>query len=230
MAASSDVFAQYSSPNYKANEVFFGAGGDNNQSSTNYRANASLGALGVGRASSSTYQAYSGFLTPNEPFLELGVDTTLVDLGVLDTTSTKTGNALFHVRAYLDSGYTVKTVSQPPSMTSGTGSHTLSSMSYGLPSTGTEEFGVNLVHNTAPVAFGNDPSPQPNSTYATGQATSGYDTANHFQYNIGDSIAQTSGSGWGATNYTISYVANAGLLTPAGNYTMVHDLVAVATY
>src|SRR5665213_1458009 len=117
------AFAQYSSGNYKANEVFFGAGGDTNQSSANYKASASAGALGVGQVSSTNYQAFSGFLTPNEPFLELGIDTTLVDLGVLSTSTTGTATAIFHVRAYVDTGYTVQTMSQPPSYTSGSQSH-----------------------------------------------------------------------------------------------------------
>jgi hypothetical protein len=45
-------------------------------------------------------------------------------------------------------------------------------------------------------------------------------------------IAQTpsGSSGWGQTNFTISYIANISLVTPAGNYIMTHDLVVVATY
>jgi hypothetical protein len=130
-------------------------------------------------------------------------------------------------------------------MTSGAGSHTLSAKtSQGAPTAGTEEFGINLVgsnnlagdcagaHN-----FGSNPSPQPDSTFANGQAASGYDTTNQFKYNSGDIIACSgtsapcsSGSGWGLTNYTISYMADIGLVTPAGKYRMIHDLVAVATY
>ncbi|MBX4197581.1 hypothetical protein KW801_03455, partial [Candidatus Saccharibacteria bacterium] len=163
--------AQYNSTNYKANEVFFGAGGDTNQSSANYNASVSAGALGVGQTSSANYQAYSGFLTPNEPFLELQIDTSTVDLGVLDTSTAKTGTALFHVRAHIDSGYTVQTLSSPPSYTSGTQTHTLTAMtSLGSSTVGTEQFGINLVHNTSPANFGTDPSPQPNGTFATGVA------------------------------------------------------------
>jgi len=226
-------FAQYSSTNYKSNEVFFGAGGDTNQSSANYQASTSIGGLGVGRSSSTNYQAFSGFLTPNEPFLELGIDTPSVDLGVLSTTTTNTATAAFHVRAYVDTGYSVQTMSQPPSYTSNTQTHTLAAKAtLGAPSTGTEEFGINLVHNTAPVSFGSDPSPQPNGTFANGVAASGYDTANQFKYHVGDTIAQTptGSSGWGATAYTISYIADEGVLTPAGDYVMTHDLVVVATY
>jgi hypothetical protein len=225
--------AQYSSGNYKANEVFFGAGGDTNQSSANYKASASAGALGVGQVSSTNYQAYSGFLTPNEPFLEMEIDTTLVDLGDLDASATKTGTANFHVRAYIDSGYSVQTLSSPPSYTSGTVTHTLAAMTtLGNAATGTEQFGINLVANTSPASFGTNPSPQPNGTFATGVAASGYNTTNKFKYNPGDTIVQTpsASSGWGLTNYTISYIANIGAFTPAGNYRMIHDLAVVATY
>jgi len=225
--------AQYNSSNYKANEVFFGTGGDNNQSSANYSANVSAGALGVGRTSSTNYQAYSGFLTPNEPFLELSIDTSLVDLGVVDPSAASTGQADFHIRAYIDSGYTIQTISPPPSYTSGGLTHTLTAMStLGSSSPGTEQFGINLVHNTSPANFGNNPSPQPNGTFATGVAATGYNTTNQYKYNIGDTIAQTpvGSSGWGQTNYTISYIANVKVLTPAGSYSMTQDLVAVATY
>jgi hypothetical protein len=227
------ALAQYSSTNYKTNEVIFGAGGDNNQSSANYNAGVSAGALGVGHYSSTNYQAYSGFLTPNEPFLEIGIDTGTVDMGVVDASTTRTGQANFHVRAYVDSGYTVQTLSQPPKYTSGTSTHTLSPMAtLGSSSVGIEQFGINLVHNTSPANFGNDPSPQPNGTFATGVAATGYNTANQFKYNVGDTVARTpsGSSGWGLTSYTISYIANASILTPAGNYTMVQDLVVVATY
>lgn len=224
------VLAQYSSTNYQTNEAFFGTGGDPQISSPNYQANASAGGLAVGDVSSSSYRAFSGFLTPNEPFLEMGIDSSTVNLGTLDTGSTATGAGTFHVRAYLDSGYVVQTMSQPPTMVSG-GSHTLTAMtSQGSATAGTEQFGINLKANTSPATFGADPSPQPDSSFANGIAASGYDTANQFKYNVGDIIAQSQTSGWGLTNYTISYIANIAPLTPAGYYSMIQDLVAVTTY
>lgn len=234
---SAEVFAQYTSTNYQINEAFFGTGGDPQVTSANYQANLSTGALAVGNVNSSNYQAFSGFLTPNEPFLEMGIDSTLVDLGTLDTATTKTGVATFHVRTYVNSGYTVQTLSQPPTVTSGA-SHTLSPMtSQGAASAGTEQFGINLKANTSPATFGSDPSPQPDSSFANGQAASGYDTSNQYKYNVGDIIACSgasspcsNASGWGLTNYTISYIGNIAPLTPAGKYTMIHDLVVVATF
>ena len=238
--------AQYTSPNYQVNEYLFGAGGELDASSPNYKAQSAVGNLGVGNSSSSTYQAYSGFLTPNEPFLELGIDSSIVNLGTLDTSCTRTGVATFHVRAYVNNGYTVQTVSNPPTMTSGAATHTLNSKtSQGATSVGTEEFGINLVGannlGSSDCAgannFGSNPSPQPDSSFANGQAASGYSTTNQFKYNSGDVIACSgvsapcgSGSGWGLTNYTISYMANIAPLTQAGSYRMIHDLVAVPTY
>lgn len=225
------VLAQYNSTNYQSNEVIFGTGGDLDSSSTNYKAQTSVGALGVGNVSSANYGAYSGFLTPNEPFLEMGIDTSTVNLGYLDIATTNTGTANFHVRTYLNSGYTIQTISQPPSLTSGFATHTLTGMAtQAAPTTGIEQFGINLRANTSPAAFGADPVPFPDSSFAAGQAASGYDTANQFKYVPGDVIASTGSSGWGLTTFTISYVANMELDTPAGNYTMIHDLVVVATY
>ncbi|MGH7157297.1 MAG: hypothetical protein ACREGG_04275 [Candidatus Saccharimonadales bacterium] len=243
------AWAQYSSSNYKSNEVFFGTGGDNGQASANYKAQASVGALGVDRYFSTNYQTYSGFLTPNEPFLEMQIDTASpVNLGTLDTATTRTGTATFHVRAYINSGYTVQTISQPPKYTSGSQSHTLTAMSTrGSSVVNTEQFGINLMGNTSPATFGADPSPQPSQTFATtngianGVAAPGYDLGNQYKYNAGDVIAcsgthsggvSTCGSvsGWGLTVFTISYIANITNFTPAGSYSMTQDLVIVATF
>jgi hypothetical protein len=227
------ALAQYASPHYQSNEVFFGSGGDNNQSSANYNASVSAGSLGVGNYASTNYKVYSGFLSPGEPFLELGIDTAEVNMGAVDPATTQTGAATFHVRAYVDSGYTVQTLSQPPSYTSGSNTHILATMAIlGSSAPGTEQFGINLVHNTSPASVGSDPSPQPDGTFATGTAAPGYDTANQYKYVVGDTIAGTpsGSSGWGLTIYTISYIANASIITPAGNYSMVQDLVAIATY
>jgi len=227
--AAPSVAAQYSSTNYQTNELFFGTGGDLDASSTNYKAQTAAGGLAVGSTSSANYQAFSGFLTPNEPFLEMSINTSTVNLGDLDAASTKTGTANFHVRAYLDSGYTVQTMSQPPTVTGTTA--TLAPMTtLGSSSVGTEQFGINLRANTSPATFGADPVPLPDSSFATGQAATGYNTANQYKYAVGDVIAQTSVNGWGMTVYTLSYIANIAELSEAGQYIMIQDLVVVATY
>jgi hypothetical protein len=228
---SSAVFAQYNSSNYKVNEAQFGTGGDLDSASANYKAQTSTGSLGVGNVTSTNYTAYSGFLTPNEPFLEFAIDSSTVNLGYLSTSAANAGTATFHVRTYVASGYTIQTMSQPPTMTSGLSTHTLTPMSVlGSSIAGTEQFGMNLRANTSPTTFGADPVPFPDSSFASGQATSGYNTPNQYKYVVGDTIADSGGSGWGLTTFTISYIANIQSLTPSGQYTMVHDLVVVATY
>ena len=223
------VAAQYSSTNYQSNEVFFGTGGDLDTSSPNYKAQSAVGGLGVGDYSSTNYRAYSGFITPNEPFLEFNINTTTVNLGNLSTASTQTGTATFHVRAYLDSGYTIQTMSQPPTVTGTTA--TLAPMtSQGASSAGTEQFGINLRANTLPATFGADPVPMPDSSFASGIAATGYNTVNQYKYSVGDVVAQSNTTGWGMTVYTMSYIANIAELSEAGEYIMIHDLVVVATY
>ncbi|HXY18349.1 MAG TPA: hypothetical protein VEH48_02955, partial [Candidatus Nitrosopolaris sp.] len=171
-----------------------------------------------------------------EPFLSMTVNTSSVNLGNLSTSTTATGIATFDVTAYVDSGYTVQTVSQPPSYTSGSSSHTLTAMSLGGSVVGTEQYGINLVVNTSPASFGSNPVPEPSSAFANGAAATGYNTPNEYAYNAGDVIAcagtsgSCTGSGWGDTTFTISYIANISLVTPAGNYSAIQDLVVVATY
>jgi hypothetical protein len=233
--SSANVFAQYVSPGYKAEETNFGVGGELDASSPSYKAQSSVGGLGSANGSGSAYQAYSGFLTPNEPFLEMTVSTSLVDLGVLDSTATKTGTSAFSVRAYTNEGYTVQTVSQPPQTS--TGLTLTAKATLGAPVVGTEEFGINLVANTSPTTFGANPTLQPDSSFATGIAAPGYLTTNQFKYGVGDVIACTgsagtcgSVNGWGQTSYTISYIANINSITKAGAYSATHDLVVVATF
>lgn len=226
--------AQSQSTNYGVNEVQFGAGSQLNATSSHYQAQTNLGSTAAGLTKSPAYWAEAGYLTPNVPFLELKVDSANVDLGTLSSVSASTGTATFHVRAYVDSGYVVMSMNDPPQNESGAFMTPSASPSASAP--GTEQFGINLVQNLtscatpAPANFGADPVQQPDNTYANGQAATGYNTCGLFKYAKGDVIANTSGNGWGQTDYTISYVMNIQALTKAGSYKLNQDLVAVATY
>jgi len=124
-------------------------------------------------------------------------------------------------------------MSQPP--TSESGAVLAAKTTQGSPSVNpsVEEFGINLVANTSP-AIGANPTNQPDNTFADGKAATGYNVANQFKYNVGDTIAQSPATvgnqAVGQTNYTISYIAKRKTLTSAGLYTMRHDIVVVATY
>ncbi len=229
-----------SSPNYQSNEYFFGIGGETEMSSENYGARGSAGALGVGESSSDGYDASSGFGTPSEPFLEMGVMGATVDFGNLSDTTTSYGAAQggacscsFYVRSYMSSSYVVITMSPPP--VSEGGAVLSGKPAVGAPSADpdVEEFGINLVDNSSP-DIGVDPQNDPDDTFADGRASDNYDLPNQFKYVQGDIIAESAATpgrqAVGATFYTISYIAKRNKMTPAGTYRMDHDLVVVPTY
>jgi hypothetical protein len=234
------ISAQYSSPNYKIDETFFGTGGEVDASSASYRSRQAAGSLGVGNTSSANYDLTAGFITPSEPFLEVFVTGATVDFGDLSESTTSTGeakagtcNCSFTVRTYLSSAYVVVTASQPP--TSEGGAVLDAKTTLGVPSTDedVEEFGINLVDNTSP-NIGANPLNVPDNSFADGRAADGYNTVNQFKYVPGDVIARSPATvgnpAVGNTDYTIAYIAKKKKLTEAGVFRMSHDIVVVATY
>ncbi len=233
--------AQSSSPNYRLEEAYFGTGGEVDASSASYRAQQQAGSLGVGNTSSTNFDAIAGGVTPNTPFLEMGVTGGTVSLGNLSPSSTSYGaaqggtcNCSFYVRTYLSSEYTVVTVSQPPVNESGDYLDAKTVLGAPSGSDSVEEFGMNLVANTSPGAFGANFSNIPDNTFADGDIETGYDTANQFKYNPGDIIARSPATpgnqAIGQTNYTISYIAKPSNTTEAGTYTLRHVLVVVPVF
>lgn len=228
LAIPTSVFAGglSSSSNYEIGEAFFGSGGQLNACSSSYCAKTSAGELTVGPTSSANYQAHAGFNTDRTPYIQVDVTNTNTYLGSLDPLNTKTTTATFSVEAYLSHGYIVENASGPPTNES----YTMQTLTTPTASQiGQEQFGINLVANTAPTAFGADPQEVPDSTFAFGAAAPGYDTPNKYQYNQGDEIAY-SDSDSSFTLYTISYVFNISNVTPGGFYTFYHVLVATGTY
>jgi hypothetical protein len=220
------VSAQSSSSNYRVEESFIGPGGLLNSSSSSFQARASLGDTGIGNSASSNFQIFAGFTTTDEPYLEFSVSGVTTDLGVLSPGTAATTSAQFYVRTYLAQGYQVTTVSDPP--TSGTEQlDPLTTPTASSP--GTEQFGINLVANTAPAVVGADPLQIPDASFSFGYAAANYDTANLYTYNKDDIIA-ASDSSTGQTTYTISYLFNIAPFTPAGQYRIDHTLVATSTF
>lgn len=226
------VSAQSSSTNYKVEESYFGSGGELDASSANYRAKQSAGETAVGNSVSSQYQVFAGFNTTDQPYLEFVVTGSTTDLGYLDPSNVKTATGTFYVRAWLASGYVVRTESDPP--VNDSGGHHLTPFAVptvSLP--GSEQFGINVVKNTdfcgTGCHLGDDPIQSPDATFAFGHASTNYDTANEFMYNKGDIIAESDQSS-SATIYTVSYIFNINNSTPSGLYTFNHVIVATATY
>lgn len=227
------VFADTSaSPNYRVDQTFFGSGGELEATSPNYKAKQTLGEVGAGNTASASYQAYAGFNTTDEPFLEFFVTTSTVNLGYLDTSSASTTTGEFYVRAWLAEGYVVRTESDTPKNIHG--AYNLAPLTTGGSSTpGTEQFGINLVRNTdfcgAGCHLGADPQQVPDNTFSFGEVATGYATSGTFRYNKGEVIARSLKS-TSVTIYKISYLYNISSTTPAGEYQFKHDLVATATY
>lgn len=221
--------AQSSSSNYQLNEVFFGSGGELNACSTSYCSKQSAGETAVGQACSNGatgYCAQAGFNTDRTPYIEFTTSNTNVNLGTLTATTTKTANATFTVKAYLSHGYSVVNASDPPS----NNGYIMQALTIPTPaSTGTEQFGINLVANTDPVTFGADPAHNPDNTFSFGQVAADYSTPDNYKYLKDDTVAFSTASS-SATTYTVSYIFNVSNVTPGGAYVMRHVLVATATY
>ena len=151
------------SSSYGVSQTHFGTGGQicipGTTGSAHYCASESAGELGVGNAASTGYQvqAGSGLSTNRDPSLTLIVNNPNTNLGYLSTSTAATTTATFSVMTYLAGGYIVQTVGNPPT-SNAVSPHTLTAMAGGTSTTGTEQFGMNLVANTtacgAPVNFG----------------------------------------------------------------------------
>jgi hypothetical protein len=213
------------STNYQITESVLGAGGLSLQSSANYQTNGSVGDIAIGNSGANTtnpFQTNSGYTTTGDPALTFIVNTTSINFGALSNASTATQTATFSVIDYTSYGYNVIVLGSTPSY----GSHNLANISTATTSSvGTEQFGMNLEANTSPTTFGANPS----GGSANALAALGYNTANNYQYNSGDTIA-TSTSSSGQTNFTASYIANASATTPAGSYSGSLSFICVGSY
>jgi hypothetical protein len=179
----------------------------------------------VGKASSANYSAQFGANTDNVPLLEVITEAGIQNLGVLDTEHTATATRIVKVRNYLSKGYIIQLAGEPPSQ----GTHALTGITE--PSTshqGAEQFGVNLVANTAP-SVGADPIQVPSNVISFGYVADDYVTQNLFKYINGDIVAK-SDSSTGETDFTISMIINVSNTTPAGRYGGSLSAIVVPTY
>lgn len=218
--------AQLNSPNYSVEEVIIGTGGDPELCSDNFCSQQSTGGTG-GRVSSDNFFAEGGFGTPGDPVLAVSVSNNVIDLGVLNTSTTSAASANFSVINYLSSGYIVRVHGNPP--TNSSGGHTLDPMDgAGGSVPGVEQFGINLVSNSTP-GIGANPVQIPDDTFSFGTPTTAYNQEDTFKYEDGDIIA-SSNTETGQTNYTMSVIANVATSTPGGRYQTTLVIQAIATF
>ena len=98
---------QSCSTGFGVSETFFGSGGVDTCptiGANQYCAKQSAGELTVGNTKGTLYQAQAGFNTDRMEWIELNLTKYIVDLGVVETTTTGSDYASFNVKSYLSSG------------------------------------------------------------------------------------------------------------------------------
>ncbi len=224
--------AESSSSNWSVDRTFFGSGGELNACSGTYCAKQTAGEIAAGNTAGTVFQAQAGNNVEREPYLAFSVAGSSTDLGYLSEAGTATTTGTFAVKTYLASGYVVRVVSDPPTNVANSAYQIAGMATTGPSSIGTEQFGINLVHNTSPAALNAvsaDPVQVPDNTFSFGTVASGYDTPNQYKYVKGDIVASSTKSS-GQTDYTISFIYNISHLTADGTYEFNGTLVATSTF
>lgn len=215
-----------SSGNYQATEVEFGAGGELDSCSGEYCAQASIGSLDGGQATSNSFSASFDQLDDgSEPVLEVIIEPGESNLGVLTTEVTATKTTKVKIRSYMSSGYTLHLFGEIPRYQE----HKLKALIVPTESTpGIEQFGINVVANTSP-SVGANPVHVPSGEISFGYPSEDYGQQNLYKYINGDEIARSDVE-TGQTDFTISMVVNISNLTPAGHFVSDFSAVVVPVF
>jgi len=206
------VMAQTSnSNNYQMTESEFGT--TDEACSGRYCAQVSIGDLSDGSKMVSN-TAQFGDIIDNEPQLDVIIEPGNSNLGILSINETASRTTKVQVRSYLTGGYTLQMLGDAPEFEG----HTLKRLTSPTASkAGTEQFGINVVENTAP-GVGMNPVQVPADTMTFGVVGDDYKTPNLFKYLNEDVIARSDTLS-GRTDYTVSMIVNISSSTPAGHYT-----------
>ena len=211
------------SPNLKMVESVVGGGGLVNEKSTNLQAGESIGDVGVGHSTSANLGIDSGYTTTADPTLSLTVIDSNLNFGVFSAGAATTLTSRFSVSNYTSYGYAIQIVGNTPT----NGSHSITALSASTPSqVGVEQYGLNLVANTSPFAFGANPN---NGVNGQGAAVGSYATPNNYKYVPGETVAAATKSS-GLTTYTVSQIINVTNLTPGGQYSSVQTIICTGMY
>ena len=166
------VHAELESNSYRFEESTLGAGGLMQSSSANYSATDAVGDVAIGEAASANYQVQAGSKTSPDPTLTVQINTSASSLGAFSATAPSMATASFSVSNYTAYGYVVQIEGTPPK----NGNRTIPALATEASSNvGTEQFGINLVANTAPQSIGANPD---QGQFGAGVAHPDYATAN----------------------------------------------------
>ena len=211
------------SPHLHIYETEIGGGGLTNEQSAHLQAGEEIGDTATGGSSSTNLTLQSGYYTAADPALSLTIIDSTPSFGTFSAAQASTATSRFSVSNYTSYGYAVQIVGTPPT----NGSHTISALTTPDASqVGREQYGINLVANSSPVAFGADPD---NGLTGLGSAASGYNTPDYYQFNSGDTVASAPKTS-GATVFTISYLVNVSSITPGGQYTSNQSIICTGFY
>ena len=212
------------STDYQVIETSLGGTGLLNSKSNSYETQQSGAIIGIGTSTGTNYQVKAGHETTSAPALSIGILTSNPTFGTFSPTATETSTSQFSVIDYTSYGYIVEMYGNPPTNAYG---HQIKALtSNGAPTTGTEEYGFNLVANTNPINFGAAPN---TGQFGVGDVATNYNTANSYRFNSGEEIAYAPKSS-GQTIYTISYIVDVSSITPGGQYISTQNLICIPTY
>lgn len=144
-------------------------------------------------------------------------------------TATATATSQMAASTNASSGYNITV--NGTTLTSG--SNTIPAMTTAAASsTGSGQFGMNLVANTTP-NVGSNITPTSTGVNFKGEPLAGYNTANEFEFNSGNQVANSADGGAGPTDsqiYTVSYIVNVPGNQTAGTYTTTLTYICTAQF
>ena len=144
-------------------------------------------------------------------------DTYYEDMGELSSTATLTAQSQMAVGTNATGGFAITAYGDPPTA----GTNVIDASTVPTESTpGTNQFGINLVENTAP-SVGLDPE----GTWANALPTSDYAISNKYKYVSGDVVASSPNVSL-MKKFTVSYIFNSSSNLRAGVYTTTITFVA----
>lgn len=225
LALPTNIFARTESANYVIYADVFSSGGLATSTSDLYSLYDTIGeALILSNTSTSDlYGIKAGFqeLYPDQ-YLTFSIADTAVELGTLSDSAAGADSNELVVDTNASNGYSVTVAGS--TLTSGANTISAVGATAAASTPGTEQFGINLVANSAP-AIGLDPA----GTAPIGSAAGQYGIADSFAFNPGDTIA-SAGSATNQTTFTVSYLANISASTEAGTYTTTLTYSATANF
>lgn len=222
------LFARSTSESYIIFGDVFSAGGSSTSTSASYSLHDTIGEATIlsSTTTSETYGIKAGFQELYEDqYVTLTVaagSSTTVSLGTLSDSSPGSGSHTLEVDTNATNGLTVTVTGS--TLTSGSDTITAIGATGTASSSGSEQFGINLVDNATP-NVGADAS----GTSPIASASAPYDTADEFAYVSGDTIASSSGA-INETTFTVSYLANISASTESGTYSTTLTYAATANF